>query len=112
MYHTTKSLEAQEQRPGAGVFWCRKWRLGKAAMASRATLVLAQLNLVVEVTSHGAVTFPPPRNAIDGDKPPWNGAVPKTKLGGEPFGGWCPFPAGGNSTELSGANGQSCFWFS
>ena len=65
-----------------------------------------------EAASHGAVTFPPPRNAIDGDKPPWNGAVPKTKLGGEPFGGWCPYPAGNNSTELSGANGQSCFWFS
>ena len=85
--------------------------------AAGATAALAVAHLLLgggprEVTSHGAVTFPPPRNAIDGDKPPWNGAVPKTKLGGEPFGGWCPFPAGGNSTELSGANGQSCFWFS
>lgn len=65
-------------------------------------------------TGHGATSFPLPRNAIDGDTPPWSGPVPKTSLGGAPFQGWCPMPS--NSTKdgrhLSGRNGQACFWFS
>ena len=28
------------------------------------------------VSSHGAVTIPPPRQAVDGKNAPWNGDVP------------------------------------
>jgi hypothetical protein len=66
------------------------------------------------VPQHGAMTRPRPRNAVDGDVPPWSGAVPTTKLGGLPFTGWCPFPDANSShpLNLTGANGQACFWFS
>lgn len=63
--------------------------------------------------SHGAVTFPPPRNAIDSNEEPWIHAVP-TKV---PFEPWCPFPSATASRSdpgrnLTGSNGQACFWFS
>ena len=41
--------------------------------ALAATAVLA---LVVTVNGHGAVVFPPPRNAVDKDLKPWSGEVP------------------------------------
>ena len=76
-------------------------------------LVLAQLNLVVEVTPHGAVTIPPPRQAIDADTEPWNLSVPALPI---PFQFWCPSPsaeaAGQNEHNLTLKNGQACFWFS
>jgi len=63
--------------------------------------------------SHGAVTFPPPRNAIDSDEMPWGGKVPTPV----PFEPWCPFPSevaavSDPGRNLTGANGQACFWFS
>lgn len=61
---------------------------------------------ITRVVGHGAVVFPPPRNAVDHDISPWNGPVP------EPIPGvkaWCPIS---NGSTLSGVNGQSCFWFS
>merc|ERR1719456_1152130 len=63
---------------------------------------------------HGAVTFPPPRNAIDSDEMPWGGKVPAPV----PFEPWCPYPSAAaagtdpNGVNLTGANGQACFWFS
>ena len=78
---------------------------------------LVQLPVVVllgapAATGHGATSFPPPRNAIDGDTPPWSGTVPKTRLGGSPFEGWCPTPT--NSTKddrhLSGRYSPLLFW--
>lgn len=77
-------------------------------------VVPALVLLAPTACGHGATSFPLPRNAIDGDTPPWSGPVPKTSLGGAPFQGWCPMPS--NSTKdgrhLSGRNGQACFWFS
>ena len=32
---------------------------------------------------HGAMTFPPPRNAIDSNEKPWGGPVPINYLWGE-----------------------------
>ena len=66
------------------------------------------------VPLHGAMTHPRPVNAVDGDIPPWSGPVPTTKLGGLPFQGWCPFPDANSShpLNLTGANGQACFYFS
>ncbi len=88
-------------------------------MRSATTVWLVQLPALVllaapTATGHGATSFPLPRNAIDGDTPPWSGPVPRTSLGGAPFGGWCPIPTNDTKAErhLSGRNGQSCFWFS
>ena len=58
------------------------------------------------VSGHGAVVYPPPRNAIDHELPPWSGQVPPSIPGVD---AWCPFH---NGTSLTGNNGQACFWFS
>lgn len=63
--------------------------------------------------SHGAVTWPPPRNAIDSNEEPWRSPVP-AKV---PFEPWCPFPSASAAVSdpgrnLTGMNGQACFWFS
>jgi len=68
---------------------------------------------VASVEGHSAATFPPPRNAIDSDEMPWGGAVPADI----PFEPWCPFPSESAASSdpgrnVSGANGQACFWFS
>lgn len=39
-------------------------------------LALIAAALVPGVAGHGAVTFPPPRNAIDSDEKPWGDTVP------------------------------------
>jgi len=62
---------------------------------------------------HGAITFPPARNAIDSDEQPWGGKVPTPV----PFEPWCPMPSADAVSSdpgrnLTGANGQACFWFS
>ena len=62
---------------------------------------------------HGSITYPPPRNAIDSDEKPWSNPVPLSV----PFEPWCPFPSATASASdpgrnLTGANGQACFWFS
>ena len=78
-----------------------KWRLLIAALCARMELV----------EPHGAMTFPPPRNAVDSDEAPWSGGVPIPV----PFQPWCPFPSSteaGNAQNLSASNGQACFWFS
>ena len=62
--------------------------------------------------AHSALTHPRPRNAVDADELPWRGAIPSPI----PFEPWCPFPsreaAVSDERNLSGANGQACFWFS
>ena len=67
---------------------------------------------LLKVDGHGAVTIPPPRNSIDADMAPWNGTMP-AKI---PYIPWCPFPsaaaAGRDPRNLTGSNGQSCYWFS
>ena len=70
------------------------------------------LCLLPAAAAHSALTHPRPRNAIDADELPWGGPVPYPL----PFEPWCPFPsreaAGVDDRNLSGANGQACFWFS
>jgi hypothetical protein len=66
------------------------------------------LSLPALIAGHGAITFPPPRNAIDSDEAPWGGKVPYPV----PFEPWCPIPsASAVSTDpgrnLTGSNGQS-----
>lgn len=68
--------------------------------------------LVTAADGHGAVTHPPPRNAIDGGVHPWNGTIPG--VGSMPFMFWCAHPDAGaaDPRNLSGSLGQACFWFS
>jgi len=58
------------------------------------------------------MTIPPPREAVDAAEKPWGGDVPNPL----PFEPWCPFPsrqaAGHDFRNISGAQGQACFWFS
>ena len=60
------------------------------------------------VHAHGAVTQPPPRQAIDSNEEPWGGAFPKVV----PFEPWCPYPSAtaiysDPGRNLTGANGQA-----
>ena len=41
------------------------------------------------VIGHGAITYPPSRNAIDSNMMPWAGKVPTPV----PFEPWCPMPS-------------------
>merc|ERR1719482_1252751 len=62
--------------------------------------------------AHSAMTIPPPREAVDSNEKPWGGPVPHPL----PFEPWCPFPskaaAGKDNRNITGANGEACFWFS
>lgn len=72
--------------------------------------VVLVLGLAAGCLAHGAVTFPPPRQAVDGSLAPWNGTVPFPV----PFEFWCASPSASSSQprNLTGSNGQACFWFS
>lgn len=75
--------------------------------------MIAPAIVVAAAFGHGAITYPPSRNAIDSDQMPWGGKVPTPV----PFEPWCPMPsedavASDPGRNLTGANGQSCFWFS
>jgi hypothetical protein len=76
----------------------------------RACFLLIALPTVTR--AHSAMTIPEPRNAVDSDEKPWGGPVPHPL----PFEPWCPFPskaaASTDDRNISGANGQACFWFS
>lgn len=75
---------------------------------------LSVLIHVTVVNGHGAVTSPRPRNAIDSSLAPWNGGIPKP-YNTQPFDPWCPFPSATgdqSNSNISGANGQACFYFS
>lgn len=62
--------------------------------------------------AHSAMTIPRPRESVDSNEKPWGGPVPHPL----PFEPWCPFPsheaAAHDDRNISGANGQACFWFS
>jgi len=65
---------------------------GMHSSPSRVRLLSALLTMSMlprGTYGHGAVTFPRPRNAIDGVLAPWNETLP-TPL---PFDGYCPIPA-------------------
>merc|ERR1719461_353791 len=74
--------------------------------------VVVSSALLASASGHSAMTFPPPREAVDADEKPWGEAVPNPL----PFEPWCPFPsrqaAGHDFRNISGAQGQACFWFS
>ena len=87
--------------------------------------VLAALSFCGSTNGHGAVVWPPTRNAVDHDLAPWNGQTPEYPGPSvESMTGWCPVSAYSqdlpglqsarmaSNPELSGKNGQACFWFS
>merc|ERR1711973_211912 len=69
---------------------------------------------IVDVSGHGAVVYPPPRNSIDHGEKPWSGEVPQqVPAVSDPKNGvWCPVPSHGGENKTTGENGQACFWFS
>merc|ERR1719326_808501 len=78
-----------------------------------ATLRIAALFAPLAVANaHSAMTIPRPRESVDSREKPWGGPVPHPL----PFEPWCPFPslaaAGHDDRNLTGSNGQACFWFS
>lgn len=77
----------------------------------RGARALAAAALAGAAAGHGAVSFPRPRQAIDGNVAPWNGTVPAYPI---PFMFWCATPDAGSTQphNLTGVNGQACFWFS
>jgi len=89
-------------------------------------LGILAVSLVVSVDAHGALTFPRPRNAVDGDLAPWtNWAYPCDEShegadcaiqfceGSKGCQGACPISAhNGREMALNASNGQACYWFS
>jgi len=93
-------------------------------------LALALLSVDLPLAcSHGAIVFPPSRNAVEGQLDPWAKGVPypvifnSTSSNDHPtpnYPQWCPIsdPKADDHTVpydgvgLSGANGQACYWFS
>ena len=88
----------------------------------RATTLAA---LVTHIYAHAAMTFPKPRNSIDGALPPWTswgypcddkhkGDMCKITFceDGKNCQGSCPISAHSGVNELNASNGQSCYWFS
>ena len=75
-------------------------------------MLVVCLSLLPLAASHGAVSQPKPRQAIDGTLAPWNGSVPDPIPFDTP--NWCARPtnSSGDPRHLSGSNGQACFWFS
>ena len=64
--------------------------------------VVAVLARLAGVAGHGAVVFPPPRQALDRVLHPWTGPLPDPRPADTD---WCPV-AGPNGT-LVGLNGQA-----
>ena len=56
------------------------------------------------VSGHGAVTFPPPRNNIDHGEKPWSDGVPNpVPAVDDPKNGfWCPIPSPFFDDQLTG----------
>ena len=76
------------------------------------------LLLSLSTLGHGAMTFPKPRQSLDGAIPPWsNWSYPHDKIhfcyDGKTCAGACPISAhSGVPGHLNASNGQSCYWFS
>ena len=93
------------------------------AFALTTSLMLVALH---RVSGHGAMTFPKPRNALDGALDPWaqwaypcdakhQGDMCKITFceHGKDCQGSCPISAhSGSKNALNASNGQSCYWFS
>ena len=95
--------------------------------------LLSGAALIAGASGHGAMTFPRPRNALDGDLALWQdwnypcrdgqkGSSCSIKFCGKPPNatqdpntcvGTCPVSAhSGEENRLTGSGGQSCYWFS
>ena len=91
------------------------------------------VGMIAGASGHGAMTFPRPRNALDGDLALWKdwsypcrdgqkGSSCSIKFCGKPPNatqdpntcvGTCPVSAhSGEENRLTGSGGQSCYWFS
>ena len=70
------------------------------------------LFFATETESHGMMSFPVPRNALDRSLAPWNGSVPAFPI---PFDhpNWCAVAdaSSADPRKISGGGGQACFWF-
>lgn len=89
-------------------------------------LALVSYPSISVVKGHGAMTFPRPRNALDGQLPAWQSwsyPCDATHQGvncqmtfcenGQNCQGSCPISAhNGHIDSLNASNGQSCYWFS
>jgi len=79
---------------------------------------LLALLACTRVTGHGALSFPRPRNALDGSVPPWsNWSYPGDRIhfcyDSKNCAGACPISAhSGTKGELNASNGMACYWFS
>jgi hypothetical protein len=77
-------------------------------------LLLAQaLLLPGRVSSHGSMTFPRPRNALDAHLAPWSSwssppSEPRFSANGLDTAGACPITTG--TPNMLKSNGQSCYW--
>jgi hypothetical protein len=87
----------------------RRPRVTTMPMQLAAALLL--LATVPLVTGHGAVVFPPPRQAVDRDVKPWSEPLKGPSPNVESKTGLCPVPSSTDG-KPSGQNGQACFWFS
>jgi len=88
-------------------------------------MVATLMSLIAGVYTHGAMTFPRPRNARDGDLAPWTdwafpcdekhqGDMCKITFceDGKTCQGSCPLSAhNGVKGALNASNGQACYWF-
>ena len=75
--------------------------------------------LAAVASSHGAMTFPKPRQAVDGALLPWSNWSWAPHAAGKKYEafnngeGACPHAAkNGVKNALNGSNGQACYWFS
>ena len=81
-------------------------------MLRRAVLLLG---CATSATGHGAISWPPSRNAVDGRGPralsPWKDGRTKNP---PPFGGYnlCAVPGSKDPKTVLTTNGQACYYFS
>jgi len=96
-------------------------------LAAKAKIMVLLGTIAATAHGHGAMTFPRPRNAMDGDLSPWTKwkyPCDATHKGaecaitfcedGKGCQGSCPISAhnSNNPLALNASNGQSCYWFS
>ena len=90
-------------------FWCIIGIMATAALV----LLMAMVALLPACAGHGAIVYPPSRNAIDHSIEPWKSFTAfKGQFCSGKYDGPCWCPATDASGKLSGANGQACWWFS
>ena len=90
-------------------FWCIIGIMATAALV----LLVAMVALLPACAGHGAIVYPPSRNAIDHSIEPWKSFTAfKGQFCSGKYDGPCWCPATDASGKLSGASGQACWWFS